>query len=161
MSDQDKKFKRRFLFTGLGLVGIFILIQLIPVSRENPAVTQEIQWNSAETKALAREACFDCHSNETVWPWYSYVAPVSWRIAGHVNDGRRRLNFSEWDQPNEDADEIIKAITSGEMPLRDYLLMHPEARLTEEGTQALVDGLEQTLANDSPVERQGGPPRRD
>lgn len=161
MTNQDKKFKRSFIFAGIGLVGIFILIQFIPVSRENPAVTQEIQWNSAETQALARDACFDCHSNETVWPWYSYVAPVSWRIAGHVNEGRRRLNFSEWDQPNEDADEIIKAITSGEMPLRDYLLMHPNAQLTEEGTQALVDGLEQTLANDPPVERQAGLPPRE
>ncbi|MCB0163936.1 MAG: heme-binding domain-containing protein [Anaerolineae bacterium] len=160
MSNQDKKFKRIFIFTGLGLVGIFILMQFIPVSRENPAVTQEIQWNSAETQALAEDACYDCHSNQTVWPWYSYVAPVSWRIAGHVNDGRRHLNFSEWDQPNADADEIIEVITSGEMPLRDYLLMHPEARLTAEGTQALVDGLEQTLANDPPIERQGRP-RRD
>ena len=155
----NDKLKKVLIIGGLGLVALLILIQLIPVSRENPAVTQEIQWDSAETQALAQAACYDCHSNETVWPWYSYVAPISWRIAGHVNDGRRHLNFSEWDQPNADADEIIEVIKDGEMPLRDYLMMHPEARLTDEGTQALIDGLEKTLANDPPVERQGHPPR--
>lgn len=160
MNAQDRKFKRIFIWTGLGLVGLLILIQLIPITHDNPTVTQEIQWNSPETQTLAQDACFDCHSNETVWPWYSYVAPISWRVAGHVQEGRQRLNFSEWDQPNENAHEIIEAITSGKMPLRDYLLMHPEAQLTDEGTQVLVAGLEQTLANDPPIERQGRP-RRD
>ena len=139
---------------GVGLVGVFILIQFIPVSRDNPEATQEVQWDSTETRALAQSACFDCHSNETVWPWYSYVAPASWLIVHHVNDGRRRLNFSEWDQPNENEREITKTMTSGEMPLWDYLLLHPEAQLTEAETQALIDGLKQTLANDPPIERQ-------
>ena len=157
----NDKLKKIVIYGGLGLVALFVLIQFIPVSRENPAATQEIQWDSDQTRALAQSACFDCHSNETVWPWYSYVAPISWRIASHVDHGRQHLNFSEWDQPNEDADEIIEVITTGEMPLSDYLMMHPEAQLNDEGIQALIDGLEQTLANDPPVERQGGPPPRE
>jgi hypothetical protein len=95
---------------GGGLVGIFILIQFIPVSHDNPEVTQEVQWVSTETRALAQSACFDCHSNETIWPWYSYVAPASWFLIHHVEDGRRRLNFSEWDQPNENEREITKSM---------------------------------------------------
>jgi hypothetical protein len=106
---------------------------------------------------LAQRACFDCHSNETVWPWYAYVAPVSWRIANHVYDGRRRLNFSEWDRPNENEERIVEDMTSGRMPLWDYLLLHPEAKLTQAEQQALIDGLKQTLANDPPIVRQRRP----
>lgn len=137
----------------LGAVALFVLIQFIPVSKENPPVTQEVKWDSPETRTLAQRACFDCHSNETVWPWYSKIAPVSWFVANHVNDGRRHLNFSQWDQPNQDKHEIIESIENGEMPLKSYLPLHPEAVLTEAETQALIDGLDQTLANDPPVER--------
>jgi mono/diheme cytochrome c family protein len=133
---------------------LLLLIQLVPVSYDNPPVTQEVKWDSPETRALAQRACFDCHSNETVWPWYSKVAPVSWFVANHVHEGRGRLNFSQWDQPNEDGHEIIESIEKGAMPLSSYLPMHPEANLTAAETQALIDGLQQTLANDPPVERQ-------
>jgi glutaredoxin len=96
-----EKLKKVLKFAGIAFVVLLILIQFIPVAHTNPPVTREIQWDSLQTRALAQRACFDCHSNETVWPWYAYVAPVSWRIANHVYDGRRRLNFSEWDRPNE------------------------------------------------------------
>lgn len=141
-------------FGVLGLVVLLLLIQLIPVSHDNPPVTREVNWDSPETRALAQRACFDCHSNETVWPWYSNVAPVSWFVANHVFDGRRRLNFSQWDQPNADQDDITDVIASREMPLWSYLPMHPEARLTDAETQALIDGLKQTVANDPPIERE-------
>ena len=130
-----EKLKKILKFTGIGLVIILILIQFIPVSRDNPVVTQEVQWDSAGTRALTQSACYDCHSNETVWPWYSYVAPASWLITHHVEDGRRHLNFSEWDQPNEGEREIARSITSGNMPLWDYLLLHPEAKLAEAKTK--------------------------
>lgn len=68
--------------------------RLLPVARSNPPVTREVQWDSTQIRALAQRACFDCHSNETVWPWYSYIAPISLRVADHVQEGRQKLNFS-------------------------------------------------------------------
>lgn len=140
------------------LVG-FVLIQFIPIDRTNPAVTHEVAWNAPETRALAQRACFDCHSNETVWPWYSYVAPISLRIASHVEEGREHLNFSAWDQPNEEFEEIAEVIERGQMPLSDYLLIHTEAQLSDTETQALLEGLRATLANDPPVARAERPAR--
>lgn len=151
-----KRFLRNALFV---LLGLLILIQFIPVQRDNPPVTQEVQWNSPETRALAQRACFDCHSNETVWPWYSYVAPLSLRVASHVHEGREHLNFSAWDQPNEDFEEIEEVIQRNEMPLSDYLLMHAEADLTDAEKQALLAGLAETFANDPPIDRSGSGPR--
>jgi mono/diheme cytochrome c family protein len=138
---------------GVGMAVVILLmgIQLVPVDRSNPEVTREIQWNSAETADIARRACYDCHSNETVWPWYAYVAPVSWRVAEHVEEGREHLNFSEWDKPQDDAEEIVEVLEEGEMPLPDYLRMHPEARLTDEELEAFIEGVEATLWNDRPL----------
>jgi hypothetical protein len=152
-----EKLKKFLKIAGIAIVVLLILIQFIPVSHANPPVTREIQWDSPQTQELAQRACFDCHSNETVWPWYAYVAPVSWRIANHVNEGRRRLNFSEWDRPNENEERIVEDMSSGRMPLWDYLLLHPEAKLTPTEQQALIDGLKQTLVNDPPIERQRRP----
>lgn len=142
-----KKFIR---YAVIALVALFLVLQLLPVARSNPPVTREVQWDSTQTRALAQRACFDCHSNETVWPWYSYIAPISLRVADHVQEGRQKLNFSAWDQPNEDAREIIETIEEGEMPLADYLLMHAEAKLTADEQQSLINGLQATLANDPP-----------
>jgi hypothetical protein len=133
-----------------GVVG-FVLIQLIPVDRSNPPVTREIQWNSAETQQLAQNACYDCHSNQSEWPWYSYVAPASWLVAHDVEEGREHLNFTEWDRPNEEAEEILEEVEEGSMPLTKYVLLHPEANLSAAERQTLLAGLEQTLANDPPI----------
>lgn len=141
----------------IALVAIWALLQiytLVGIDRTNPAVVQEVKWDSPATKELAQRACFDCHSNETVWPWYSYVAPVALQVANHVDEGRGSLNFSDWTQPNEDFDELEKAIGQGQMPLWDYLLNHPEAELTDEEKQTLVAGLKVTFENDPPIQRQ-------
>ncbi len=126
----------------------FILIQLVPLGRNhtNPPVVQEPNWNSAETRALAVNACFDCHSNKTVWPWYSHVAPVSWFVQYHVDNGREKLNFSEWDADfNEKlAEKALKLVKEGKMPLRTYLPAHPEARLNSAQTQQLLEGFQAT-----------------
>ena len=145
--------KKIIKIAAIAVVVLLIVIQFIPISHADPAATREINWDSAQTKELAQRACFDCHSNQTVWPWYSYVAPLSWRIASHVNEGRRRLNFSEWDRPNARSEEITEQISSGRMPTWDYLLLHPEATLTQAEQQTLIDGLKQTLANDPPIAR--------
>jgi hypothetical protein len=105
---------------------------------------------------LAQRACFDCHSNETTWPWYGYIAPISWRLADHINEGRDRLNFSAWDQPNTELDEVVESINKNTMPLWDFLLMHPEANLTETEKAALVTGLQATFRQDPPIARAEG-----
>ena len=127
---------------GVGVLG-FLAIQLIPVDRTNPPVVREPNWNSPQTRALVKRACFDCHSNETVWPWYTNVAPVSWLAAHDVQEGRAALNYSEW-QPNQE-NEAVEAVLAGKMPMPIYLAIHPEARLTQAETQALIAGLEATF----------------
>ena len=101
---------RRVSIGVIALVLLALLIQLIPYGRDhtNPPVMQEPQWDSPQTRALTKRACFDCHSNETVWPWYSNVAPVSWLIYRDVSKGREHFNFSEWDMhPSESGERHI------------------------------------------------------
>ena len=151
---------RKFVRPAGILAGVaLIAIQLVPVERTNPAITKEVAWDSPTTRALAERACFDCHSNKTRWPWYSFVAPMSWRVADHVRLGRSDLNFSEWDQPNKDLDDVIEEIEEGEMPLRSYLRLHGEARLSEEEKEALIAGFRRTFVSDPPIERRRRPGR--
>ncbi len=110
----------------------------------NPPVVQEPNWDSPETRALAQRACFDCHSNETTWPIYTNLPPVSFLLRNHVYEGREKLNFSEWGQGEQEVDEIAEVIEEGEMPMLSYLPMHPEARLSKAERQALIDGLAAT-----------------
>jgi Haem-binding domain len=132
-----------FKWVGLGAVGVFVLIQAVPYgwSHSNPAVTANAPWPSAEAESLARAACYDCHSNETDWPVYSYVAPMSWLVRRDVESGRDELNFSEWDHDG-DAHDAAHEIEDGTMPPRTYTLMHPDARLSDEAEAALIAALE-------------------
>ncbi len=130
------------------LVALFALIQFIPYGRShtNPQVVAEPAWNSATTRDLAVAACFDCHSNETTWPWYTNVAPVSWLAQRDVDSGRGRLNFSEWTgTAGREQGEVAEAVQGGEMPPSYYVLMHPNARLTAAEKDALVQGLQATF----------------
>ena len=122
-------------------LAVFLLIQLVPVERSNPPVLGELTAPDPVMEVL-RGSCYDCHSNETIWPWYSRVAPVSWRLAEHVREGREHLNFSEWSElSTEDRqelrEEIWEEVEEGHMPLSDYLRMHPEAVLTEAQREVL------------------------
>jgi mono/diheme cytochrome c family protein len=125
----------------------FVAIQLVPYGRShsNPPVTGTPPWDSAQTQALFMRACGDCHSNETAWPWYTNVAPISWRIQNHVDEGRATLNVSEWGTGRQKADEAGEKVAEGEMPPADYLLLHPEARLSDVEKQALIDGMNATF----------------
>jgi hypothetical protein len=139
---------RRILLGAAAILVVGLLaIQLVPYGRDhtNPPVTGEPPWDSAATRETAVAACFDCHSNETRWPWYSNIAPISWRLQSHVDEGRAKLNFSEWGTGEQEADEIVEVVRDGEMPPWDYLLMHPEARLSDTAEQAFVDGLTRTF----------------
>jgi hypothetical protein len=115
------------------LVLAFIGIQFVDTPLTNPPVTGEIDA-PVEIKNILKPACYDCHSNETVWPWYSKVAPVSWYITDDVNNGRQKLNFSEWNKYNSDRKlkkmkEIWEAINNDNMPLKAYTYMHPKSVL--------------------------------
>ena len=131
------------------VIGLFLLIQLVPMDYTNPPVVAEPAWDSAQTRTLAQRACFDCHSNETVWPLYSRIAPISWLVVHDVDEGREHLNFSEWTGATRGrenpADEAGEKIAEGEMPPASYLWMHPDARLTDAEKQQLIDGLNASL----------------
>jgi mono/diheme cytochrome c family protein len=140
------------LWVVIGVLAGFGLIQLVPYGRDhtNPPVTAEPAWDSQQTKDLATGACFDCHSNETVWPWYSNVAPVSWLVQRDVDEGRRRLNFSEWPTlpagaGSEIAAEASGVVSEGEMPPLQYKPLHSGGRLTDAERQQLATGLEASL----------------
>ena len=124
------------------IVVIAVGIQLIPVNRTNPPVTGEIKAPE-EVMAILHRSCFDCHSNETKWPWYSYVAPASWLVAKDVRDGRGHINFSEWadynsKQKEHKQEECGEMVAIGEMPLWFYLPLHSESNLSEEDIELLV-----------------------
>ncbi len=133
----------------LVLAGLLIVIQAVPYGRahNNPPVMAEPQWDSATTRSLAVAACYDCHSNEVVWPWYTNIAPVSWLATRDVDEGRDKLNFSEWNTGDQETDEMAEVIESGEMPPIYYGWMHPAARLTNDQIQLLISGLEASVGD--------------
>ncbi len=132
----------------LALVILFVLIQFIPYGKShlNPEVVAEPQWDSPKTKETFMKACGDCHSNETKWPWYSSIAPLSWSIFHHVEEGREHFNISMWGkQEKNNGDEAVEEVEEGEMPLKSYLLAHPEAKLTTEEKTLFIEGLKKTF----------------
>jgi mono/diheme cytochrome c family protein len=134
----------------LSLLGLLVVIQLIPYRRDhsNPPVIAEPAWDSLQTRELAVRACFDCHSNEVEWPWYANVAPVSWLVQRDVDEGRDKLNFSEWNRPHEEADEAAETVREGSMPPVYYTWPHPDARLDDSERRALETGLLATLGGE-------------
>ena len=126
-----------------GTLGVLLVgIQFIPVDRSNPQVTGEIEAPE-KIMAILRRSCYDCHSNETKWPWYSSLAPASLLVARDVHDGRKHLNFSEWANYNpkekkHKQEECGEMVATGEMPLWFYLPLHSEATLSDEEIELLV-----------------------
>lgn len=137
------------------LVAGFLLIQIIPYGRahQNPPVVSEPAWDSPQTRALAKRACFDCHSNETVWPWYSNIAPASWLNQRDVDEGRQRLNFSDWRGVRSErgrereggGDDLARVIQEGSMPPWYYTIIHTNAVLNDQERQQLITGLQNSL----------------
>lgn len=129
--------------TLLGVVVVVVAIQLVPYGHTHAvrAVVAEPKWPSAETRALAKRACFDCHSNETTWPWYARVAPVSWLVQRDVDEGREELNYSEWRGATKASKKSGEEMREGEMPPWFYVVLHPEARLTPAEKEALARDL--------------------
>src|SRR5574338_122534 len=136
--------KRIMIYGAAALFVLVLLIQLIPYGHDhtNPSTSVEPPWDSPQTRALAQRACFDCHSNQTVWPWYSNFAPASWLIYHDVTEGHEHINFSDWNRAeHQHVDEIEEVYEENSMPPANYLLLHPNARLSPEERQKLFDGL--------------------
>ncbi|HEX3889855.1 MAG TPA: heme-binding domain-containing protein [Verrucomicrobiae bacterium] len=146
------KKKLKWIFGAL--VVAFALLQFTSPSRTNPPVKNDfiVAVNPPpQMAAMLRAACYDCHSGETKWPWYSRVAPMSWQIAKDVNDGRENLNLSDWpaNDPKRAAkklEDMSEQISYGEMPLKKYTLIHADARLTESQRKELTDWLDAEAA---------------
>ena len=137
------KQKLKWIFGAL--VVIFAGLQLTNPARTNPPVVNALPATNAPPPiaALLHAACYDCHSSETTWPWYSRIAPASWLVVSDVNEGREHLNFSDWpkdaDRAAKKFDRINEVLGYREMPPKKYTLLHPEARLTEAQFKKLLD----------------------
>jgi hypothetical protein len=134
-----------------------VLAQLLPVARRNPPVEEEVPADPA-VRAILQRACYDCHSNEVVWPWYAYVAPASWFVAADVNEARARLNFSTWNRYSaekraRDLAESWAVVRSGAMPLDIYLPLNPQARLNESDRLALREWAQREARSAGPTQR--------
>jgi hypothetical protein len=143
------KFTNNILMLVLPVVALLFLIQAVPYGKNqfNPPVVREPSWDSSATRTLVKRACFDCHSHETVRPWYSHIAPFSWLVQFDVDKGRRELNFSDWRNGSREAEQSNKMreeISEGEMPPIAYRLAHPEARLKDGEKAQLINGLNAT-----------------
>ena len=135
------RLRKLALRSAVGLVIVFLLLQFKQPGRTNPPVESEIDA-PAEIAAILQRSCYDCHSHQTDWPWYAYVAPVSWWVDEHVEHARGDLNFSQWpvldfEELEHNFHDIDEQIAKGEMPLKSYLILHPGARLSEAEKDAL------------------------
>lgn len=156
-----RRWRRRLLRAGVVLAAAFAAIQVVPYgwSHSNPPVTANAPWPTGEAEATARAACYACHSNETDWPIYSYVAPMSWLVRSDVDAGRDELNFSEWDR-DQDADDAADAVADGSMPPDRYVMLHPDARLSDAERRQLIDALN-AMQRDDDGENRGDRGRDD
>jgi hypothetical protein len=160
--------RRTLLLNAALILGVALAIQLIPVPRTNPPERRAPQWASDEVRALTEQACFDCHSSRTEWPWYARLAPVSWVLWYDVTEGREALDFTDWDRHADDeqvdpadpfppptlSERIEAEIRSGEMPPGTYRLINADARLSDAQKEFLIEGLIQTVQ-----QSQDTPPR--
>jgi hypothetical protein len=137
--------KKRWIIIPTVIIAILLLSQLIPVTRSNPPVSGEI-LTPVEISGILRKSCYDCHSHQTNWPWYSRIAPVSWLVIQDVEEGRAHLNFSTWNNYNSREkikiyEEMREVLEKEEMPLKPYLWMHSEAKLSEKDLNHLFHWL--------------------
>ena len=138
----------------IAIVLLFLFIQLIPweqppATKDNPDDLLLHQNVPEDVAGLLKASCYDCHSNETVYPWYSKVAPVSWLVRRDVKEGRKELNFSEWNKLKitkkaKALDQIAEYTESEEMPMKIYTIMHPDAKLDDAKRKKIIDWANNT-----------------
>jgi hypothetical protein len=148
----SRRWVRIVTYVAGGLILVFALMQAVPYGRNHsdPPVIKEPQWPDAQTRQLAVAACFDCHSNQTVWRWYSDVAPFSWLVEADVVAGRHQVDFSEWVRPQDgssgDPEQSLSGVVlAGTMPPKFYAIVHPSARLNEAERRTLALGLSKLI----------------
>lgn len=124
------------------LIAIFVVIQFIRPKKNSSAQTTDYSYMPAEVQTIMKKACFDCHSNNTVYPWYSNIQPIGWWLANHVNEGKRRLNFDDFNNSKK-KDDIGETIQKGEMPLWSYTLIHRNALLNDQEKQTVLNWAKQ------------------
>lgn len=134
---------------------VLALIQFIPVDRTNKPIDKKVNfvdvlYTPKNVEHIMKKACYDCHSNETVYPNYAYVAPISWSIKNHINEGREHLNFSEWGKFNQDLKKnmlknSVHSVKDYSMPLTAYIGQHPKANLTKDERNLLANYFESLL----------------
>ncbi len=141
----------------LWIVLIFVGIQLIPVDRTNPPIRKEknfvdVQNPPKKVSEILKNSCYDCHSFETKYPKYAYVAPISWSIKHHINEGREHANFSVWGDYNKDIkqtilEKTIEMVRERKMPMPGYIAQHPKANLNDAERKVLTNYFEEILKN--------------
>ena len=147
----------------VGFIVLIALIQFVPTQHSNPPAADPVVFADPNAEAIAKRSCYDCHSNQTVWPWYAYIAPFSWYSINHVAEGRAQLNFSdvaatltqarageedgEQTSAAELAEESAETINKNEMPPAYYTLIHKDALLSAADKATLIAGINQALAN--------------
>ena len=144
---KTNRFMKVVVVIMFALVFSEVVIQFLPYGQQhiNPPVAAEPNWDNPRTRDLFFRACANCHSNQTNWPWYSHLAPVSWLVARDVRKGRSFLNISEWGRPRNKGDETARMVEKGEMPLWFYSMVHPEATFSPAEKQEFINGLVTTF----------------
>lgn len=146
--------KTKLKWIGGGMIALFLALQLIRPAHTNPPVVNDMMATNPpppEVAALFHAACYDCHSHETTWPWYSHIAPASWLVTSDVNEGRHHLDLSDWPVTHPDwqvrrLENMSDEIHSGDMPPKKYTLIHTDARLTDNQRKTMTDWLDAQAA---------------
>ncbi|MCY0976284.1 heme-binding domain-containing protein [Chryseobacterium wangxinyae] len=137
----------------------FAIIQFIPVDKTNQPINKSVNFidvkkSPPKVAALLKNACYDCHSNETVYPKYAYIAPFSWSVKDHINEGREHLNFSVWSSYNKELKEsmlkkTVQTLENKSMPLPAYIIYHEDANLSDADRKVLVKYFEEIIETKS------------
>lgn len=145
--------KRALVISLFILLTLAVAIQFVRPDRTNPRVVAPIAFGDPSVERIFRRSCFDCHSHETRWPWYSSFAPISWLVVYDIKEAREHMNFSNWTESDADIyEEICEEVEEGKMPLRKYVLLHPDARLSEPDRKAICDWADR---QERAIERRG------
>lgn len=136
---------KKIKIAAIAIIGFLIVAQAFRINKTNPPVEGDVQAPPPVEHVLMR-SCYNCHSNKTVWPWYSNVAPASWLTQSDVEEARSLLNFSDWSPAQKGNPHAAAEVREGDMPPWDFLLMHKEARLSDSERETLARGLQATLA---------------
>ena len=144
--------KKVLKIVAIVLIAAFIVVQFFRPDRTNPPVVQAETLESSvpvpeNVEQILKRSCNDCHSNQTVYPWYSNISPFSWLLQQHIDEGRQKLNFSVWNtfdakKKARKLDEVCDQVTTGEMPLNQYLWIHRDAKLSDEDKKLLCDWVD-------------------